>query len=412
MRKLLLILVIGLLLTVCAIATSIEPTPAPAPITPTPAPNTTTQTPAFSFTKTFGSVDWDYANSVQQTTDGGYIIAGGTDSPGTDGDVYLVKTDGEGNEEWSRTFGGKENDSASSVQQTADGGYIIAGDTNSFGAGEFDFYLVKTDREGNEEWSRTFGGVGWDYADSVQQTTDGGYIIAGGTDSFGAGEFDFYLVKTDGEGNEEWSRTFGGVGWDYADSVQQTTDGGYIIAGGTDSFGAGIYDAYLVKTDGEGNEEWSRTFGGEDNDTADSVQQTADGGYIIAGDTESFGVDGDFYLVKTDGEGNEEWSRAFGGEETEEADSVQQTADGGYIIAGYTISYGAGSWDAYLVKTDGEGNEEWSRAFGGESYDLASSVQQTADGGYIIAGYTESFGAGNYDVYLVKTDGEGVVEER
>jgi hypothetical protein len=194
--------------------------------------------------------------------------------------------------------------------------------------------------------------------------------------------------------------------------VQQTTDGGYIIAGGTDSFGAGIYDAYLVKTDGEGNEEWSRTFGGEDNDTADSVQQTADGGYIIAGDTESFGVDGDFYLVKTDGEGNEEWSRAFGGEETEEADSVQQTADGGYIIAGYTISYGAGSWDAYLVKTDGEGNEEWSRAFGGESYDLASSVQQTADGGYIIAGYTESFGAGNYDVYLVKTDGEGVVEER
>ncbi|MDP6647505.1 MAG: hypothetical protein QGG07_03795 [Dehalococcoidales bacterium] len=353
MRKLLLILVIGILLfTVCAIATSTEPTPAPAPMTPTPA---------LSFTKTFGGVDWDYANSVQQTTDGGYIIAGGTDSPGTDGDVYLVKTDREGNEEWSRTFGGKENDTASSVQQTTDGGYIIAGDTNSFGAGEFDFYLVKTDREGNEEWSRAFGGVGWDYADSVQQTTDGGYIIAGGTDSFGAG----------------------------------------------------IYDAYLVKTDGEGNEEWSRTFGGEDNDTADSVQQTADGGYIIAGDTESFGAGNyDAYLVKTDGEGNEEWSRAFGGEETEEADSVQQTTDGGYIIAGYTISYGAGSWDAYLVKTDGEGNEEWSRAFGGESYDLASSVQQTADGGYIIAGYTESFGAGNYDAYLVKTDGEGVVEER
>ena len=196
MRKLLLILVIGILLfTVCAIATSTEPTPAPAPMTPTPA---------LSFTKTFGGVDWDYANSVQQTTDGGYIIAGGTDSPGTDGDVYLVKTDREGNEEWSRTFGGKENDTASSVQQTTDGGYIIAGDTNSFGAGEFDFYLVKTDGEGNEEWSRAFGGVGWDYADSVQQTTDGGYIIAGGTDSYGAGGYDVYLVKTDGGGNEEW----------------------------------------------------------------------------------------------------------------------------------------------------------------------------------------------------------------
>jgi hypothetical protein len=402
MRKLLLILVIGILsLTVCAVVLSpTEPTPAPAP-------NTTTQTPAFSFTKTFGGVGWDYANSVQQTTDGGYIIAGGTDSLGTDGDVYLVKTDREGNEEWSWTFGGKENDSASSVQQTTDGGYIIAGGTDSFGAGEFDFYLVKTDREGNEEWSRAFGGVGWDYADSVQQTTDGGYIIAGGTDSFGAGEFDFYLVKTDREGNEEWSRAFGGVGWDYADSVQQTTDGGYIIAGGTDSFGAGIYDAYLVKTDREGNEEWSRTFGGEDNDTADSVQQTADGGYIIAGDTESFGVDGDFYLVKTDGEGNEEWSRAFGGEETEEADSVQQTTDGGYIIAGYTKSFGAGNYDAYLVETDEEGNEEWSRTFGGEENDSASSVQQTTDGGYIIAGRTNSFGAGEFDFYLVKTDGEG-----
>ncbi|MDP7310467.1 MAG: hypothetical protein QF737_05010 [Dehalococcoidales bacterium] len=407
MRKLLLILVIGILsLTVCAVVLSpTEPTPAPAP-------NTTTQMPAFSSTKTFGGVGWDYANSVQQTTDGGYIIAGGTDSLGTDGDVYLVKTDREGNEEWSRTFGGKENDSASSVQQTTDGGYIIAGDTNSFGAGEFDFYLVKTDREGNEEWSRAFGGVGWDYADSVQQTTDGGYIIAGGTDSFGAGEFDFYLVKTDGEGNEEWSRAFGGVGWDYADSVQQTTDGGYIIAGGTDSFGAGIYDVYLVKTDREGNEEWSRAFGGEDNDTADSVQQTADGGYIIAGDTESFGVDGDFYLVKTDGEGNEEWSRAFGGEETEEADSVQQTTDGGYIIAGYTKSFGAGNYDAYLVKTDEEGNEEWSRTFGGEENDSASSVQQTTDGGYIIAGRTASHGAGSWDAYLVKTDGDGVVEER
>ncbi|MDP7675486.1 MAG: hypothetical protein QGI92_00590 [Dehalococcoidales bacterium] len=355
MRKLLLILVIGILsLTVCAVVLSpTEPTPAPAP-------NTTTQMPAFSSTKTFGGVGWDYANSVQQTTDGGYIIAGGTDSLGTDGDVYLVKTDREGNEEWSRTFGGKENDSASSVQQTTDGGYIIAGDTNSFGAGEFDFYLVKTDREGNEEWSRAFGGVGWDYADSVQQTTDGGYIIAGGTDSFGAG----------------------------------------------------IYDVYLVKTDREGNEEWSRAFGGEDNDTADSVQQTADGGYIIAGDTESFGVDGDFYLVKTDGEGNEEWSRAFGGEETEEADSVQQTTDGGYIIAGYTKSFGAGNYDAYLVKTDEEGNEEWSRTFGGEENDSASSVQQTTDGGYIIAGRTASHGAGSWDAYLVKTDGDGVVEER
>jgi hypothetical protein len=311
MRKLLLILVIGVLLfTVCAIATSTEPTPAPAPTTPTPAPITPTPapitpTPALSFTKTFGGENDDVAFSVQQTTDGGYIIAGRTESFGAGGwDAYLVKIDKEGNEEWYQTFGGEERDAAWTVQQTTDGGYIITGFTMSFGAGSSDVYLVKTDEEGNEEWSRTFGGVEFDTANSVQQTTDGGYIIAGRTGSFGAGGWDTYLVKTDGEGNEEWSRTFGGVEFDIADSVQQTTDGGYIIAGSTGSFGAGSSDVYLVKTDGEGNEEWSRTFGGVEFDIANSVQQTTDGGYVIAGLTASYGAGSwDAYLVKTDGEG-------------------------------------------------------------------------------------------------------------
>ena len=314
---------------------------------------------------------------------------------------------------FTETFGGEEDDRAYAVQQTTDGGYIIAGRTESFGAGDYDFYLVKTDEEGNEEWYQTFGGEAYDIAYAVQQTTDGGYIIAGSTNSFGAGDYDFYLVKTDGEGNEEWSRTFGGVETDQASSVQQTADGGYIIAGRTESFGAGDWDAYLVKTDEEGNEEWYQTFGGEEYDAVYSVQQTADGGYIIAGYTESFGAGGwDAYLVKTDGEGNEEWYQTFGGEEYDAVYSVQQTADGGYIIAGDTTSFGAGSSDAYLVKTDEEGNEEWYRTFGGVALDAAFSVQQTADGGYIIAGRTESFGAGSNDAYLVKTDGEGVVEER
>ena len=365
--------------------------------------------PVLSSTKTFGGEKDDIASSVQQTMDGGYIIAGRTRSFGAGIiDVYLMKTDGEGNEEWYRTFGGKENDSAYSVQQTADGGYIIAGDTTSFGAGGRDAYLVKTDGEGNEEWSRAFGGVGWDYADSVQQTADGGYIIAGYTESFGAGGWDAYLVKTDGEGNEEWYQTFGGEEYDAVYSVQQTADGGYIIAGTTRSFGADDNDAYLVKTDGEGNEEWYRTFGGEANDIVYSVQQTTDGGYIIAGDTESFGAGGwDTYLVKTDEEGNEEWYRTFGGENADGSWSVQQTTDGGYIIAGDTNSFGAGNGDVYMVKTDGEGFEEWYQTFGSKAIDGAYSVRQTTDGGYIIAGYTESFGVGGFNVYIIKTDGEG-----
>ncbi|MCW7071423.1 MAG: hypothetical protein OCU12_03690 [Methanophagales archaeon] len=154
-----------------------------------------------------------------------------------------------------------------------------------------------------EEWSKTFGGSDYDFAMSVQQTTDGGYIIAGSTDSYGAGSYDFWLVKTDSDGNKEWDKTFGGSDYDWAESVQQTTDGGYIIAGFTRSYGAGDRDFWLVKTDANGNKEWDKTFGGSDYDFASSVQQTADGGYIIAGSTASYGAgDKDFWLVKVKGE--------------------------------------------------------------------------------------------------------------
>ena len=303
---------------------------------------------------------------------------------------------------FTKTFGGEEDDRAHSIQQTTDGGYIITGSTESFGAGNGDVYLVKADEEGNEEWSRTFGGETYDTAHSVQQTTDGGYIIAGHTMHRGNGNV--YLVKTDGEGNQEWSRTFGGEAYDTAHSVQQTTDGGYIIAGSTESFGTGGLDIYVIKTDGEGNGEWYRTFGGEENDRAYSVQQTADGGYIIAGDTESFGAgNSDVYLVKIDEEGDEEWSRTFGGEEDDRAYAVQWSRIGGYTIAGSTESFGTGNSDVYLVKIDEEGDEEWSRTFGGEEDDRAYAVQQTVDDGdYIIVGDTTSFGAGNSDVYVIE----------
>ena len=200
------------------------------------------------FVKTFGGSGDDYGSSVHQTTDGGYIITGSTESFGSgNSDVWLIKTDSQGKEEWNKTFGGPSSEVGISVQQTTDGGYIITGYGNN------QLWLIKTDSQGNEEWNQTFGGSDYDSGYSVQQTEDGGYIITGSTKSFGNGNSDVWLIKTDSQGNEEWSKTYGESGGDYGESVQQTTDGGYIITGNTESFGSGGSDVLLIKTDPEGN---------------------------------------------------------------------------------------------------------------------------------------------------------------
>ena len=183
--------------------------------------------------------------------------------------------------EWSKTFGGEEDEQGYSVHQTTDGGFIIVGVTSSFGAGKNDVYLIKTDKNGNEQWSKTFGGEEDDIGYSVQQTTDRGFIIVGSTKSSGAGENDVYLIKTDENGNEQWSKTFGGSDFDLGSSVQQTADGGYVIVGLTASFSSEWYIVYLIKTDENGNEQWYKTFGIQDDNWGLSVEQTADSGFII-----------------------------------------------------------------------------------------------------------------------------------
>ncbi|MCH7761676.1 T9SS type A sorting domain-containing protein [candidate division TA06 bacterium] len=361
-----------------------------------------------TFQKTFGGAGTDYGYSVRQTTDGGYIITGYTESFGAGGrDVYLIRTDDNGNMIWTRTYGESNIDYGWTVQQTTDGGFIVGAHTGSFGAGSHDVYLIKVDANGEPLWSKVYGGSSPDGAYSMQQTTDGGYIVSAHTSSFGAGAHEIYLIKTNGNGDTLWTKTYGGSSGDYLRSVHQTTDGGYIMVAESFSFGEGMADVYLVKTDSLGDTLWTKSYGGSASDYGYSVQQTTDGGYIIAGYTLSFGEGlSDVYLIKTDSNGDTLWTKTYGGPLSDYGYSVQQMADSGYVVAGYTQSFGTNG-DVYLIRTDANGGLIWAKSFGGTSDDRGWSVQQTVDGGFIIAGYTESFGAGSKDVYLIKTDEDG-----
>ncbi len=362
--------------------------------------------------KTFGGTKDDWGNSVRQTSDGGYIIAGATDSYGAgNDDLWLVKTDSSGDTIWTRTYGGTNSDVGSAVEQTRDGGYVIVGTTMSYDLLSCDIWLSKSDVLGNRVWMRTFDLRDWAEGYAVQQTQDEGYIIAG--DAVGEDHYDdVWLIKTDANGASVWTKTFGGSSEDVGRAVQQTNDGGYVVAGSTMSFGAGGRDVWLIRTDASGDTLWTRTYGGTRDDWAQSVQQTQDGGCIIAGSTFSHRSDGcDFWLVRTDSAGVMVWDKTYGGSGLNYGCSVQQTLDGGYIVTGRTEFRGAGSVDVWLIKTDDGGNTVWTRALGGPHGDMGWSVQQTRDGGYVIAGSTESYGAGGADVWLVKTDAEGRVDE-
>jgi len=361
------------------------------------------------FQKTYGGASYDYGFCAQQTTDGGYIVAGSTNSYGAGGyDIYLIKTNAAGDTLWTKTYGGAATDWVNSVKQTADGGYIITGYVHSFGAGGADVYLIKTNAAGDTLWSKTFGGVMDDYGYVALQTFDGGYIVSARAKSFGAGNTDVYLIKTNPNGDTTWTKTYGGGGADAGYAIQQTLDSGYIIAGTTASFGAGGNDIYLIKTNSSGDTLWSRTYGGTGDDQGFGVQQTTDGGYIVAGMTTSYGTGSyDVVLIKTNSMGDTLWSKTYGGGGDDEGWGVQQTTDGGYIVTGYTSSFGAGGYDVYLIKTNSSGTAIWSKAYGGTGNDYGNSVQQTTDRGYIITGQTNSFGAGGGDVYLIKTDSLG-----
>ena len=374
------------------------------------------QAPDTLWSKTYGGPGADYCRSVLQTSDGGYALIGLTTSFGAGGwDAYLVKTDSNGDTIWTKTFGGPQFDDGWDIQQTLDKGYIIVGRSSSFGSSAMDVYLIRTDSLGDTIWTRTYGGSDWDEAYSVRQTQDSGFIIAGVTESFGSGEMKLYLIKTDSLGDTLWTRNYGDGESSYtAWSVQESADKGYVIAGYVDHHP--VYaDVYLMRTDSLGDTIWTRYYGGALNDYSYDLNNTFDGGYIVGGRTSSYGMGMyDFYLIRTDSLGDTLWTKTYGGPIWDGCRSVQQTSDSGYIVVGWTDSFGQiFEYDIYVVKTDFNGNIMWSSILGGSDSDYGYSVVQTSDLGYAIAGFTFSFGFTAGEFYLIKTapDTLGVNEQ-
>lgn len=351
-----------------------------------------------SWEKSFGGTQIEKAHAVEQTTDGGYIIAG--ESSSNDGDLtinngnrdfWILKVNSAGTLVWQKSFGGSDWDSAQSIQQTEDGGYIVAGESKSIDGntngnhGDMDFWIIKLDSIGNLIWEKSFGGSSWDSAESIEQTADGGFIVSGSSESndgdltLNQGGKDYWIVKLDANGLLEWQRSLGGSDWDTSHSIVQTMDGGYIIAGESKSddgdvgglvsndhpFGkhGGNRDYWIVKLDTAGLITWQKLFGGTGWDAAQSVQETSDQGYIISGysDSEDFDVTGnngnwDYWVLKVTYSGDIVWQKSLGGSYHDLGASIRATSDGGFIVAGNTwsfdedVSVNYGSNDIWVIK--------------------------------------------------------------
>jgi len=382
---------------------------------------------AITWDKIFGGNSEDMGFSIIQTEEGEYAIAGYTIlqrgekkddwrsklgyiilEKSKKQDFWIIKLDKNGNMEWDETFGDEGTDVANSIIQTKDGGYIIAGFIWTVYASKQDICVIKLDENGNIEWEKTFDKDEHDIAYSIIQTKDGGYAIAGGTGKRFWGEVNCWVIKLDAKGNMEWDNNFGGTGWDEIYSIIQTKDGSFITTGCVWSKGAGRGDIRVAKLDKRGNLVWDKTFGGSENDETRSIVQTEDGGYVVAGFTVSEDTgDRDIWIIKLDKEGNKVWDRTFGGTSEDWANSIIQNKNGDYIVAGWTKSMGAGKTDVWIVKLDKRGNLIWDKTFGGSENDEAHSIIQTEDEGYAVVGWTKSKGAGNADVWVIKLDENG-----
>jgi len=301
---------------------------------------------------------------------------------------------------WSRNFGGENNDYCPQGIAVAGGGFALSAITSSYGSGDFDTWLIRLNDNGDSLWSKTYGRDSADLCGAILQTTDGGFALAGYTRSFGAGWNDFWIVRTDENGDSLWSRTYGGESDDQGFSIIESDDGGFVLAGGTKSFGAGRNDMWMLGISSEGDSLWSKTYGiAGRHERAHCLVKTTDGSYALAGYKYSANAYSDCYIVKTTLDGDKIWERTFPNKSNGYYSSLIATSDSGLVVTGWTGDLE----DVWLVKVNVAGEDLWSQSFGGDSSDVAMAVAQTSDGSFVLAAQTKSFGEGNWDFYLVKT---------
>jgi len=361
------------------------------------------QSPDTLWTKTIGGVDKDTGYRISQTNDGGFITTGATDSFGAgDYDIYLIKTNQFGDTIWTKTFGGSGQDYGSEVHQTTDGGYIIIGSTEPLNNYRDDLYLIKTDSDGDTLWTKAYGGTLEDAGRSIVEDINGNYLAAGYTRSFDPGNVDVWILKFNEFGDTLWTRRVGGNEVDAGATIKKLENDDYIIVGYTQSFSSSN-DIYLIRIDSSGNTIWTNNYGKQGSEYGEDVLELADGGFVISGYTTSYGAGYDCYLVRVNVNGDTLWTKSYGAEYDDKAYAIEQFEDG-FVMTGFTNNFGVTERDVLIIKTDFNGDTVWTKKIGGSYNDWGFGMDKTTDNGLIIAGQTDIYGDGNHDVWLIRLD--------
>ena len=368
---------------------------------------------AIVFERIIGTDNEDGLGYIAQTSDGGYILAGNTLPTNKNyTDFYLVKTDKYGEPQWTNTFGGGFNDASQGIVQASDGGYYLAGTTGSYGNGETSIYFAKLDNTGNEVWHKIFTGQFEDWVTDMIKTSDGNFLLCGGTNSAAGAGRAAYLLKVKPDGTQLWQITYGNTTSGTANQVIETSNGYAFV--GTNEPSNGNFDIYLVQTDFNGNLISEHNYGGSLEESGNGISATDDGGFILCGQTASFGAQArDAFLVKVSADGTEQWHKLFGFDHNDNFSKVTQLSNGGFIAVGSTVTFLDATnqyTDLYTITTDNSGNKVAENKYGGNRSDNANVLFKASDGFYALGGNTASYSNKN-DMYFFKVNGNGIITD-